>query len=285
MNELGELPSFKDRQTGDGYSIDVNGNADVPESIIRTLITKFLNSRFCKKNTDLNIRTNSLEKAKGFEKWDVKNAIIHLETEQIPKVLLDKYGYQYANGNNETVPLSFYFDMSGSMSKYTSMLAVIAIELLKKDVKVILGVNQYAKVQIESIEKNLDIEKLVEFLNKISNLWSDNLNPCTSSDKIKYKLIDGDIDDYLIDKKAEKCVIFADFDPINSVKRLSNYAKTYWFCFEEKSKYEYNDLSDFYGFSYPVQSLYELERGLIKVNSNRFEALVYTSDSQKRKVK
>ena len=137
LNQLGELPSFEDRDRCAGYSIDTESYTEVPESIIRTLITRFLNQRFCKYNTDLNIRSNSLEKTNGFYKWEVKDVITHLQTHQVIKVLTDKYGYEYANGKNENVPLSFYFDMSGSMSSYTNMLAVIAIELLKKGVKVV----------------------------------------------------------------------------------------------------------------------------------------------------
>ena len=137
LNQLNELPSFEDRDRGAGYSIDTEGYTELPDSMIRTLIAKFLNQRFCKHSTDLNVRSNSLEKSRGFYKWEVKDVITHLETHQITKVFDDKYGYEYANGKNENVPLSFYFDMSGSMSEYTNLLAVIAIELLKKGVKVL----------------------------------------------------------------------------------------------------------------------------------------------------
>ena len=85
---------------------------------------------------------NSLERSPGFYKWEIKDVVIHLETHQVTKVLTDKYGYKYAEGKNETIPLSFYFDMSGSMSDYTYMLATIAIELLKKNVKELIGFNE-----------------------------------------------------------------------------------------------------------------------------------------------
>ena len=38
-----------------------------------------------------------------------------------------------------------------------------------------------------------------------------------------FKYIDKNIDNYLISKKAEKCVVFADFDPIEEVENLVNH--------------------------------------------------------------
>ena len=44
--------------------------------------------------------------------------------------------------------------------------------------------------------------------------------------------IQRDIDDYLLSKECEKCVVFSDFDPLSEVIGLSQKAKVYWFCFE-----------------------------------------------------
>ncbi len=279
LNQLGELPSFEDRDRGAGYSIDTESYTDIPESIIRTLITRFLNQRFCKHNTDLNIRSNSLEKTNGFYKWEVKDVIIHLQTHQVTKVLTDKYGYEYANGKNENVPLSFYFDMSGSMSSYTNMLAVIAIELLKKGVKVLIGFNEKVNVQIESIEKNITVSELADILESAGywNGWrSYGRDSYKKSPKVKFKYIERNIDNYLIEKKAEKCVVFSDFDPRSEVINLSQVADVYWFCFE--SRYDSYDIDDFNGFIYKVQNIKDLEQGLLKVNEKRFETLCYTDN-------
>ena len=277
LNQLGELPPFGDRDRGAGYSIDTLSTTEIPESIVRTLITKFLNQRFCKKNTDLNIRSNSLEKTNGFHKWEVKDVIVHLETHQVTKVLTDKYGYQYADGNNENVPLSFYFDMSGSMSNYTNMLAVIAIELLKKDVKVLIGFNERVNVQIEKIEKNISVEELSQILESAGYNGSWTTQSDFKKDKrVTFKYIDRDIDNYLIEKKCEKCVVFSDFDPIDEVINLSHAADVYWFCFEDNRNRDH--LKKFNGFLYKVKNVYDLEQGLIKVNQKRFETLVYTEN-------
>ncbi len=279
LNQLGELPSFEDRNRGPGYSIDTESYTEVPESIIRTLITRFLNQRFCKHNTDLNVRSNSLEKTSGFYKWEVKDVIVHLETHQVTKVLTDKYGYEYSNGKNENVPLSFYFDMSGSMSKYTNMLAVIAIELLKKGVKVLIGFNERVNVQIESIEKNISVSELAEILESAGycNGWGNTgRNGYKKDPRVKFKYIERNIDNYLIEKKAEKCVVFSDFDPRSEVINLSQAADVYWFCFES-SYYSY-DINGFNGFIYKVQNIKDLEQGLLKVNEKRFETLCYTDN-------
>ena len=249
----------------------------MPESVVRTLITKFLNQRFCKKNTDLNVRSNSLEKSNGFYKWEVKDVIVHLETHQVTKALNDKYGYTYAEGKNENVPLSFYFDMSGSMSSYTNMLACIAIELLKKNVKVLIGFNERVNVQIESIEKNITVEELAAILDSAGYYGGkDNFK---KDKRVKYKYIERNIDNYLIEKHAEKCVVFSDFDPIDEVINLSNKVRTYWFCFERS--FSRNDLEKFNGFMYKVQNVRDLEKGLIKVNEKRFETLCFTDNPAK----
>lgn len=283
INQLNELPSFENRDRGSGYSIDTNGYTEIPDSVIRTLITKFLNQRFCKKTTDLNVRSNSLEKTKGFYKWEVKDVITHLETHQITKVLTDKYGYEYAQGKNENVPLSFYFDMSGSMSEYTNMLAVIAIELLKKNVKVLVGFNERVNVQIESIKGNIDVETLAKILESAgySSGWygQSSREKFIKDPRVSYKYIDKNIDNYLVSKKAEKCVVFADFDPIEEVINMSQKAQVYWFCFEED--YDKSDLEDYRGFIYPVQNVRDIAEGLIKVNDKRFETLCYTENSKK----
>ena len=280
INKLGELPSFEERERTPGYSIDTNTNEEVPDYVIRTLITKFLNQRFCKKDTDLNNRSNSIEKEEGFYKWEIKDVIKHLKTHQVTKVLTDKYGYQYSYGKNENIPLSFYFDMSGSMHEYTGLLAVIAIELLKKNVKVLIGFNERVNIQIDSID-SITIKELAKELEKaiyIPTPYNEGYRYIKNK-KINYKIINQNIDKYLIEKEAEKCVIFSDFDPRNEIIELSKKVKTYWFCFEKNVK-RYS-ISKFNGFIYCVNDIKDIENGLIKINNKRFETLVFTDNPEK----
>lgn len=269
---LGELPSFEERQRGDGYAIDTTKLEKVPNSVIKTLIDKFLNQRFCKKETNLNVRSNSLEETNGFHKWKVKDVIVHLKTHQVTKVLTDKVGYTYANGKNENVPLSFYFDMSGSMESFTSLLATLATELLKKDVKVLIGYNERVNVQVEKIDKDISIDEIVNFLTQAGN----GVSSITKKDKVTYIPINRNIDNYLVEKKAERCVVFSDFDPISEVVNLSSKADVYWFCFEDS--FDRYDLKYFQGFIYKVKNIKDIAQGLIKVNSKRFESLCFTDN-------
>ena len=94
--------------------------------------------------------------------------------------------------------------------------------------------------------------------------------------RVKFKYIERNIDNYLIEKKAEKCVVFSDFDPRSEVINLSQAADVYWFCFE--SRYDSYDIDDFNGFIYKVQNIRDLEQGMLKVNEKRFETLCYTDN-------
>jgi len=280
LESLKDLPSFKDRQRDDGYSIDINYNGTVPDNVIRMIINKFLNQRFLKRDSTLNTRAKSLEKSYGFYKWNCRDLVKHLETEQLTKIPLDKYDYKEESGKSESVPFSFYFDLSGSMSKFTGLLSVIAIELLKKDVKVLIGFNEKVNVQIDSI-KGLDtISDLENLLIKFGDYYYGNDIPKDKSLKehnVSFRIIRENVDNYLIKKKAEKCVIFSDFDPIKEVCNLSLYTEIYWFCFEEE--FTIKDLNERYnGFLYKVQGLEDIVKGLLIINERKFKNLCYIDD-------
>ncbi len=275
LKELKEdLPPFKERSKNKGYSLDTNSNTELPDSLIRTIINKFLNQRFCKKSTDLNVRSHSLEKTNGFYKWEVKDIIVHLATNQLNKVLKDKYGYEYSSGKSEHIPLSFYFDLSGSMAKYTNMLAVIAIELLKNNVKVLIGFNEDVNIQIDRINSNITLEELAGIIKTAGQYGQyEEKEKIHRDSRITCKSINRPLDKFLIESHAEKCVVFSDFDPIKEVVRLSNFAEIYWFCFEKN--FTRGDLENYCGFLYPVQTAQNILEGLTMVSEKRFEALVY----------
>lgn len=283
LNELKDIPNFEERDRSDGYSFNLENSEEVNNRIIKVLIQKFLNQRFKRNDSDLNIRTNSLERKQGFYKWDVKKVIIHKETKQVFNLLNDKYGYNYAEGKNEYIPLSFYFDLSGSMANYSGTLATIAIELLKKKIKVLVGFNEKVNVQIEEIKPSVTIEDLVNFLSNAGN------NSCDYEDlkrrylDIKFRVVNNDIDDYLINAKAEKCVIFSDFDARGEIINLSNYCNLYWFCFE--SGFSNRNIDGYKGFIYEVETLDDIKMGLLKVNENRFETLVHINNIKKKERK
>ncbi|MFI3260657.1 MAG: hypothetical protein R3Y13_02985 [bacterium] len=279
LNKLKEIPSFESRSKNKGYAIDTDSHNDIPDTVIKTLILKFLNQRFTNKNIDLNVRSNSLQKQQGFYKWDTKEVVKHLQTSEITKVLSDKYGYKYDDGQQENIPLSFYFDLSGSMSEYTNLLSTIVIELIKKNVKVLIGFNEKVNYQIDCIDKNLSVAELASLLEQMGGMYSFGVK----TNKMKYNTINRNLDNYLIKKQAEKCVVFSDFDPLHNVINLSKACNVYWFCFEKNIRgYE---VFNFNGFLYPVQNIKDLIPGLIKISEYRFETLCYLSSDREEKTR
>lgn len=68
-----------------------------------------------------------------------------------------------------------------------------------------------------------------------------------------------------------------DFDPRYAIFNLSNYIKTYWFCFE--AIFTNKDLQEkYYGFLYKVKTLEDIVNGLVRINERRFESLAFIDD-------
>ena len=124
----------------------------------------------------------------------------------------------------------------------------------------------------------MDVKELAQILESAGNYYSYD-DKLIKDSRVTYKIVNQNIDNYLIDKKAEKCVVFADFDPRDEVCRLSQKVKVYWFCFEDY--YSSHNLDDFNGFAYKVSNINDIQNGLIKVNENRFETLCYTDEDKK----
>jgi hypothetical protein len=88
--------------------------------------------------------------------------------------------------------------------------------------------------------------------------------------KIELEKLNGiEIDKYLIDKKAEKVVIFSDFDPKDEVENLSKHCEVYWFCYRNEFRKE--DLIDFKGKFFKTQSEKDIIKHLQKIDSKVYE--------------
>ena len=277
INELSKIPSFDNYTPSFGYSFDLTQVPDVSDIIINNLINKFINQRFKKSNGNLNVRGTSLEKKAGFYKWDTVPLTVHMKTKQFNRVLSDKYDYDYESNNEEKIPLSFYFDLSGSMSNYSSTLASIALQLLKHDVVVLIGYNERVTYQIEKVDKNVSVEELTDIIYKMSQLNQEKV-----FERVKFKYVNRNIDNYLIESSAEKCVVFTDFDALSYIINLSNSCDVYWFNF--KKYYSFSQIQAFNGFVYDVQCLQDIADGLKKINSNNFRTLAYLSNSKRRNI-
>ena len=216
---------------------------EVLNSTIKILLEKFFESSFSKKS-DLNKAKSSSRISSGTDKWDVKELITHRTSKNYQKMVTDKTGYLKENGVSEDIPLAFYFDLSGSMDGFIDVLTTMAYQMLKHKVRIILGFNQIAEVQINSIPEVCTVDRFKKIMlslqSFIDSMNSNDLkkyiqtseNRKTSLHGAEVVLLNGIlIDEYLIRKKSEKVVIFSDLDPKNEVCNLSKKCKVYWFCF------------------------------------------------------
>ncbi len=192
----------------------------VNEIIVKTVVNNFFKMRFKSTRSNLNTRDSSGEKVQGYAKWDAKKIVLHKSTKEYNKMLQDKCDYKYSSGKREQVPLAIYLDLSVSMNNYIPMLLTIALQFLKNDVTVIIGANAAATVQINSVSNSITRDELVSIVND---------EKCTSNTKCT-PLNSIDICEYLVSKKAEKALIFSDYDTLTSVAKLSNTdCQVYWF--------------------------------------------------------
>ena len=241
-SQKGYKSDFTDKFTG--FNED-----EVLNSTIKILIEKFFETSFSKKS-NLNKTKSSSRVSSGTDEWDIKSLVTHRISKNYQKMLTDKTGYLKKNGDSEDIPLAFYFDLSESMDGFIDVLTTMAYQMLKHKVKVILGYNQMAEVQINSIPDSCTVERFKKIMISLQSFieetvkcryyYDNNLNKDIYSSKNRKASIHGAeveslygmlIDEYLIRKKSEKVVIFSDLDPEYEVSNLSKKCKVYWFCF------------------------------------------------------
>ena len=219
---------------------------EVLNSTIKILLEKFFETSFSK-ISDLNKTRSSSKVSSGIDEWDIKGLITHRVSKNYQKMLTDKTGYLDKNGDSENIPLAFYFDLSGSMNNYVDVLTTMAYQMLKHKVRIILGFNQNAMVQINSIPDICTPDRFKKIMVTLQNFinagdfgnycsfnnYNNNFeNKKASLHGAEVEFLKGIlIDEYLIRKKSEKVVVFSDLDPENEICSLSKKCKVYWFCF------------------------------------------------------
>ena len=216
-------------------NLSLEDEGEIPDSVIRTLYDKFLNQTFTRNVTDLNFRGESLKQAKGNLRWDIPKLIRDKVTMQYQQMLTDKYGYEKENGRDEKIPLAIYFDLSESMDAYAKELSIIALKSLRAGVKVLIGENELIEMQIDNVPTNFSADDMLHIFN----------NKRSPKDKTEVLVINRNIKDYLKEKKAERAIVFSDFDPKQEIERLSEFCKVYWFCTEERDDYRHASLDKF----------------------------------------
>ena len=253
-----------------GFSLDYEGeDVEVLDSIINMLVDRFLNMHFTDNNTDLNRRNNNLMRDNGDLKWNIPDLIRHKVTKDLVKMPYDKYGYRKDDGKGEDIPLSFYIDLSGSMSDYSHLLSLIGIKLMQRKIKILVGYNELVYYQINSVPSSFSLElfkELIENEMKYEELQSDSRYRGVSITEVQQN-----IDDYLIEKNAKKVVVFTDFDAKSEIESLSRKSEVWWFCFEERRRYRGTDIHEFKGHFYNTQELKDFSQHLKNISSRMYE--------------
>lgn len=257
-----------DKSWGFALSTEDDGT-DIPDSVINMLIEKFLNQRFLPTNTDLNTRQNNMKQEYGDLKWNIPDLIRHKVTKDLNKMLHDKYGYADEDGKGEDIPLSFYFDLSGSMSKYSRLLSLVAIKLMANKVKILFGYNERIYYQIDKVPKTFtaeDFKSIIEKEMKYSQIKAD-----PRYKGVEIKEVNRDIHEYLREKKAKKLTAFTDFDPKRQIEDLSKDCEIWWFCFEERSSNRKVSMENFKGHFYNTTQLKQFQQHLKNITSRVYE--------------
>ena len=186
-------------------------------------------------------------------------------------------GLKKKKESGDNVPLSFYFDLSRSMDCHIRILAIMALRILRKGVKVIVGFNQNAYIQIDEIPKNCSVKEFSIFMNNMKSFSLDNYEThVMKKTGIKIKKLNYEyFDEYLIRNNAEKVVVFSDFDPKSHIENLSKKCKVYWFCFYIFGWLK-EDLDEYKGQFFRTRSENDIIKHLKKMDSKSY------SDMQRR---
>lgn len=171
--------------------------------------------------------------------------------------------------NGEDIPFSFYFDLSGSMEEYSRLLSLIAIKLIRKDVKVLFGFNEKIYYQIDSVPKTFTAEDFRRIISE--NLSYQQIISDARYRNIKIKQVNENINTYLREKKAKKLTAFSDFDPKREIEELSKDCEIWWFCFEQRSRYRFTSMENFKGHFYNTVKLGDFIKHLKNVSSRVYE--------------
>ena len=172
---------------------------EVDEEVLLLAVKHFIDTSF-KKDSDIN--KMGFERAGaigGDEGYNYPRLITNMATDNYMDIPNQRFIDVPSLGAEKTVPLSFYFDMSGSMYEFGD-----------------------------------SHRTLSEFLQS---------------------------------KKAEKCVVFSDFDPYLAVCSLSKHCKVYWFCFEDRYNYPKYDFREFKGNAYYTQNFDDIRNHFIHMDS------------------
>ena len=122
---------------------DKGNNKDVDDELLLLAVKHFIDTSF-KKDSDINKmgfeRAGSIG---GDEGYNFPGIITRIETNNYMDIPNQRYVEEPTMGGEKSIPLSFYFDVSGSMYHYTDLLAKMSFILLKNGVSIMYGFDDY----------------------------------------------------------------------------------------------------------------------------------------------
>lgn len=231
---------------------------EINEEVLLLAIKHFIDTSF-KKDSDINKmgyeRTDDIN---GDISYNYRGIIVDVATNNYLDIPNQRYIEAPSVGQEKTIPLSFYFDVSGSMYEHTDFLAKISFLLLKNGISILYGFNEYINGMILADDGLKTIEELKKALTE------NNLHGHLSDKESK------ELNKFLRGRKAEKCVIFADFDPYEAIVDLSYDCKVYWFCFENRYNSPRYSFKGFKGNAYYVDGFDSMKSHFVNMDNYEY---------------
>lgn len=231
---------------------------DINEEVLMLAIKHFIDTSFKKDNDFNKMGYDRLDEVGGEWAYNYSGIITDLAAKNYMNIPNQRYIEQPTLGTEKTIPLSFYFDVSGSMYKSTDFLARICFLLLQNGISILFGFNEYINGMVLADEGIKTIKELKTILtsNNHKNYISENESH--------------NLGKFLIGRKAEKCVVFSDFDLYETICTLSHSCKTYWFCFEERYNHSKYDFKEYRGGVYYTDGFDSMKNHFINMDNYNY---------------
>lgn len=231
---------------------------EINEEVLLLAIKHFIDTSF-KKDSDINkMGYERTDEINGDIAYNYTGIIVDMATNNYLNIANQRFIEAPSIGHEKTIPLSFYFDVSGSMYEHTDFLAKMSFLLLKNGISIIYGFDEFVEGTILANDGLKTIEELKKAL-----MEDDHFNHLSDRENRK-------LSNFLKERKAEKCVIFADFDPYKSIVDLSNYCKIYWFCFENRYNSPKYNFKDFKGNAYYVDGFDSMKSHFVNMDNYEY---------------
>lgn len=232
-----------------------NKKDEIDENVLILAVKHFIDTSF-KKDSDINkMGYERTDEIGGEVSYNYPGIITDMITGNYIDIQNQRFIEKPSMGFEKSIPLSFYFDVSGSMYNYTDLLARISFLLLQNGISIIFGFNNWVNGVVLADEGIKTIEELKKRLTEYD------------FDNEIVKKGEKDLSEFLTNRKAEKCVIFSDFDPYKDICKLSEKCKVYWLCFEKRYNHTNYDFRNFNGNVYYTDSFESMKNHFVNMDN------------------